>query len=189
MKHNHLCLHIVAVAAGESVSRAATPAIRAICAALSAQMSPLAPLKVADITGGLDDISGRFCCVKIRFRPKMANISGWMMYPVDDITGFYRKKTVLTDALALAHRGEFVGRTGAHVAGVGDEVGRGRGPGPAPVDAPAGRRDERADAGPVAQVQRGQRFAGKQLVQLQQHVLVVYCGSIRVSFDSLQLSH
>ena len=61
MKHNHLCLQTgVAVAARESVSQAATPAIRAICAALSAQMFPLAPLKVADITGGLDDVSGGF---------------------------------------------------------------------------------------------------------------------------------
>ena len=90
MKHNHLCLQTdVAVAARERVSQAATPVIRAICAALSAQMFPLAPLKVADITGGLDDISGGFYYVKIRFRPKMANISGWMIYPVDDITGFY----------------------------------------------------------------------------------------------------
>ena len=90
MKHNHLCLQTgVAVAARESVSQAATPAIRAICAALSAQMFPLAPLKVADITGGLDDISRGFYNVKIRFRPKMANISGWRIYPVDDITGFY----------------------------------------------------------------------------------------------------
>ena len=61
MKHNHLCLRTcVAVAARESVSQAATPAIRAICTALSAHMFPLAPLKVADITGGLDDISGGF---------------------------------------------------------------------------------------------------------------------------------
>ncbi len=61
MKHHHLCLQTgVAVAARESVSKAATPAIRAICAALSAPMFPLAPLKVADITGGLDDISGGF---------------------------------------------------------------------------------------------------------------------------------
>ena len=59
--HNHWCLQTgVAVAARESVSQAATPAIRAICAALSAQMFPLAPLKVADITGGLDDLSGGF---------------------------------------------------------------------------------------------------------------------------------
>ena len=66
MKHNHSCLLTgVAVAAKESVSQATTPVIRAICAALSAQMFPLAPLKVADITGGLDDIS------------------------VDDITGFF----------------------------------------------------------------------------------------------------
>ena len=43
--------------AGQSVSRAATPAIRAICAALNAQMFPL---EVADITGGLDDTSGGF---------------------------------------------------------------------------------------------------------------------------------
>jgi len=50
----------VAVAARESVSQAATPAIRVICGALSALMFPLAPLKVADITGGLDDISGDF---------------------------------------------------------------------------------------------------------------------------------
>ena len=61
MKHNHLCLQTgAAVAARESVSQAATPAIRTICAALSAPMFPLAPLKVADITGGLDDISGGF---------------------------------------------------------------------------------------------------------------------------------
>ena len=50
----------MAVAATESVSQAATPAIRAICAALSVQMFPLAPLKEADITGELDDISGGF---------------------------------------------------------------------------------------------------------------------------------
>ena len=77
------------MAARESVSQAATPAIRAICAALSAQMFPLAPLKVADITGGLDDISRGFYYGKIRFRPKIADISGWMIYPVGDVTGFY----------------------------------------------------------------------------------------------------
>jgi len=61
MKHNHSCLQTgVAVAARESVSQAATPAIRAICAVLRAQMFPLAPLKVADIAGGLDDISKGF---------------------------------------------------------------------------------------------------------------------------------
>ena len=58
VKHHHLRLQTgVAVAARESVSQAATPAIRAICAVLSAQMFPFAPLKVADTTGGLDDIS------------------------------------------------------------------------------------------------------------------------------------
>ena len=31
----------------------------------------------------------RFYNGKIRFRPKMANISGWMIYPVDDITEVY----------------------------------------------------------------------------------------------------
>ena len=57
MKRNHLCSRTsVAVAARQSVSPAAPPAIRAICAALSAQMLPLAPLTVADITGVLDDI-------------------------------------------------------------------------------------------------------------------------------------
>ena len=57
-KHNHSCWQTgVAVAGRESVSRAATPAIRAICAALNAQMFPL---EVADITGGLDDTSGGF---------------------------------------------------------------------------------------------------------------------------------
>ena len=82
MKHNHLCLQTgVAVAARESVFQAATPATGAICAALSAQMFPFAPLKVADITGGLDDISREFYYVNIRFSPKMANISGWMIYP------------------------------------------------------------------------------------------------------------
>ena len=82
MKHNHICLQTsVAVAVSENVSQPATPAIRAICAALSAQMIPLAPLKVADITGGLDLISRGFYYVKIRFHPKMANISGWMIYP------------------------------------------------------------------------------------------------------------
>ena len=61
MKHHHLCLQTgVAVAARESVSQAATPAIRVICAALSAQLFPLASLKVADITGGLDDTSRGF---------------------------------------------------------------------------------------------------------------------------------
>ena len=61
MKHNHLRLQTgVAMAARQSVSQAATPAIRAICAALSAQMFPLAPLKVADIAAGLDDICGGF---------------------------------------------------------------------------------------------------------------------------------
>ncbi len=75
MKHHHLSLQTgVAMAARESVSQAATPAIRAIGAALSAQMFPLAPLKVADITGALDDISRGFYYVNIRFRPKMANI-------------------------------------------------------------------------------------------------------------------
>jgi len=44
-------------------------------------MFPLASLKVADITGGLGDTSRGFYYVKIRFRPKMANISGWMIYP------------------------------------------------------------------------------------------------------------
>ncbi len=59
MTHNHSRLQTgVAVAARENVSQAATPAIGAIFAALSAQIFPLAPLKVADITGGLDDISG-----------------------------------------------------------------------------------------------------------------------------------
>ena len=90
MKHHHLCLQAgVAVAARESVSQAVTPAIRAICAALSVLIFPLAPLKVAYITGGLDDISRGFYYVKIQFRPKMTNISGWMIYPVDDITEFY----------------------------------------------------------------------------------------------------
>ena len=55
--------------------------ILAICAALSAQMFPIAPLKVADITGGLDDTSRGFYYVKTRFLPKMADISGWIMYP------------------------------------------------------------------------------------------------------------
>ena len=50
---------------------------------------PLATLKVIDITEGLDDISRGFYYVKVRFQPKMANRSGWMIYPVDDITGFY----------------------------------------------------------------------------------------------------
>ncbi len=61
MKHNHLCLQTgVAVAARESDSQAATPVIRAICAALSAKMFPLAPLEVSDVTGRLDDISRGF---------------------------------------------------------------------------------------------------------------------------------
>ncbi len=61
MKHNQLCLQTgVALAARQNVSQAATPAIRAICAALSAQMLPREPRKVTDITGGLDDISGGF---------------------------------------------------------------------------------------------------------------------------------
>ncbi len=61
MKHNHLCLQTgVAVTASERVSQVVTPAVRAICAALSASVFPLAPLKVADITGGLDDISRGF---------------------------------------------------------------------------------------------------------------------------------
>ena len=52
MKHNHSCLQTgVAVAASESVSPTAAPAIRAISAALNAPMFPLAPLKVADISG------------------------------------------------------------------------------------------------------------------------------------------
>ncbi len=81
MKHNHLCLQTgVAVTARENFSQAATPAIRTIGVALSAQMFPLAPLKVADITGGL---------YYVKIRPKMANISGWMIYPVNDITEFY----------------------------------------------------------------------------------------------------
>ena len=90
MKHNHLCLQTgVAVAARESVSQAATPAIRAICAALSAPMFPLAPLKVADTTGGLDDISREFYCVKIRFRPTNGQYKRLDDTFVDDITGFY----------------------------------------------------------------------------------------------------
>ncbi len=96
MKHNHLCLQTgVAVAARENVSQAATPAIRAICAALSAQMFPLAPLKVADITGGLDDISGGFIMSKFGSGRKMANLSGWMIYPVDDISEFYCRERTL----------------------------------------------------------------------------------------------
>ena len=69
MKHNRWCLQTgVAVAASQSVSQAATPAIRAICAALRTQMFPLAPLKVADITDGLDDTSrSRFYYVKQSF--------------------------------------------------------------------------------------------------------------------------
>ena len=56
-----VCLQTgVAVAARESVFQAVIPAIRAISAALSAQVFPLAPLKVADITRELDDISGGF---------------------------------------------------------------------------------------------------------------------------------
>ena len=77
------------MAASESVSQAATPAIRAICAALSAQMFPLAPLKVADITGGLDDISRGFYYVKIRFRPQNGQHKRLNDTSVDDITGFY----------------------------------------------------------------------------------------------------
>ena len=62
MKQNHSCLQTgVAVAAKEGVSQAATSAIRAICAVLSAPMFPLTPLKVADITGGLDDITEFYC--------------------------------------------------------------------------------------------------------------------------------
>ena len=49
--------------------------------ALSAPMFPLAPLKVPDVTGGLNDISRGFYYVKTRYRPKMANISGWMIHP------------------------------------------------------------------------------------------------------------
>ena len=61
MKHNHSCSQTgVAVAARENVSQAATPAIRAVCAALSAPTFPLEPLKVTDITGGLDDVSRGF---------------------------------------------------------------------------------------------------------------------------------
>ena len=61
MKHNHLGLQTgVAVAARKNVSQAATPAMRAIGAALSAQIFPLAPLKVADITAELDGTSGGF---------------------------------------------------------------------------------------------------------------------------------
>ena len=74
MKHNNLCLQ-TDVAARESVFQAATLAIRAICAVLSAQIFPLAPLKVVNITGGLDDISRGFYYVKYK--------------RLDDITGFY----------------------------------------------------------------------------------------------------
>ena len=56
MKHNRFCWPTWGEVR-ESVSQAATPAMRAICAALSAPMFPLAPLKVADVTGGLDDAS------------------------------------------------------------------------------------------------------------------------------------
>ena len=73
----------------QNVSQAATPAIRAICAALSEQMFPLAPLKVADTTGGLDDISREFYCVKIRFRPTNGQYKRLDDTFVDDITGFY----------------------------------------------------------------------------------------------------
>ena len=56
-----VCLQTgVAVAARESVFQAVIPAIRAISAALSAQVFPLLPLKVANITGGLDDIARGF---------------------------------------------------------------------------------------------------------------------------------
>ena len=65
MEQNHLCWQTgVAVATRENVSQATPPAIRTLCAALSAQMFFLAHLKVADITGGLDDISGRFIMEK-----------------------------------------------------------------------------------------------------------------------------
>ncbi len=81
MKHNHSCFQTgVAVAASESISPAATPAIKAICAALSAHKCSLSHL-----SKGLDDISRGFYYVKIRYK----NISGWMMYPVDDVTEFY----------------------------------------------------------------------------------------------------
>ena len=118
MKHNHLCLQTgVAVAARENVFQAATPAIRAIYAALSAQMFPLAPLKVADITGGLDDISGGFCDVKFRFRPKMTNISGWMIYPVD-LTGFYYIEKMKRILFFSKRAGATLARTGTSPSGV-----------------------------------------------------------------------
>ncbi len=85
MKHNHLRLQTgVAVAAREGVSQAATPAIRAICAALSAQMFPLAPLQVADIVGGLDDISRGFLLCN-----NSVPAENGQYKRLDGITGFY----------------------------------------------------------------------------------------------------
>ena len=68
----------MAVAARKSVSQAATPEIRAICAALSAQRFPLAPLKVADTTGGKNSVPAENGQYK-----RLDDTS------VDDITGFY----------------------------------------------------------------------------------------------------
>ena len=92
MKHNHLRLQTgVAMAARQSVSQAATPAIRAICAALSAQMFPYRTSQSGRYNRRAGWYIRRFSNGKIRFRPTMANISGWMICPVDDITEFYSK--------------------------------------------------------------------------------------------------
>ena len=93
MKHKHSRLQTgVAVAARVSVSQAATPAIRANCAALSALMFPLAPLKMADITGELDDTSRGFYYVNIRFQSKMANISAIEPDSTDDVVQHGRRR-------------------------------------------------------------------------------------------------
>ena len=78
------------MAARESVSQASTPAIRAICAALSAQMFPLAALEMADVTGGLNDLYREFYYRKIRFRPQNGQYMRLDDLSGDDITGFYR---------------------------------------------------------------------------------------------------
>ena len=88
MKHYHLCLQTgVAAASRESVSQAALPAI---CAALSAQMFPLAALEMADVTGGLNDLYREFYYRKIRFRPQNGQYMRLDDLSGDDITGFYR---------------------------------------------------------------------------------------------------
>ena len=83
MKHNHSCLQTgAAVAVRQSVSPAATPAIQGnLCGSKRANVPSGTSQSGRYIAGGLDDVSRGFHYAKIWFRPKMANINGWMIYP------------------------------------------------------------------------------------------------------------